>query len=496
MYDLNSNPQPRRSGWLPKVVIVGALVVALIVGTIFGSTVFRNATALANSPAATAPTPLKLVDSSMLEDQTALASLYDQIAPSVVNISVEAVRDTAQMPQIPGFQLPQDTPNQPQRGEGSGWIYDNDGHIVTNNHVVEGATKVVVNFSNGYWADAEVVATDPQADLAVVKVTPPAGVDWKPLNLAQDDGIKVGHMVLAFGNPFGLENTMTTGIISALGRSFPTGSFGESRYSLPGVIQTDAAINPGNSGGPLVNISGELVGVNFAIESGTGSNSGVGFAIPVSIVKRVVPELIKGSQYKYAYLGLQGSTITPELATALGLETNKLGAYVTSVIPGSPAEQGGVKGGSETVTTPDGAELQKGGDIITAIEDQPVHSMEDLLAYMVTKATPGQTVAVTVLRDGAEQKLNVTLGERPTQAPTAGASEQQGIPGKINARAAITIAEGAAKDKGLTGDITEKVATPDQADGKDVWVVELSTANQTATVTVDAVTGDVVSVDV
>ena len=154
MYDLNSNPQPRRSGWLPKVVIAGALVVALIVGTIFGSTVFRNATALANSPAATAPTPLKLVDSSMLEDQAALASLYEQIAPSVVNISVEAVRDTAQMPQIPGFQLPQDTPNQPQRGEGSGWIYDNDGHIVTNNHVVEGATKVVVNFSNGYWADA------------------------------------------------------------------------------------------------------------------------------------------------------------------------------------------------------------------------------------------------------------------------------------------------------------------------------------------------------
>jgi len=227
---------------------------------------------------------------------------------------------------------------------------------------------------------------------------------------------------------------------------------------------------------------------------GFGGGEPVGFAIPVAIVKRVVPELIKGSQYKYAYLGLQGSTITPELATALGLETNKLGAYVTSVIPGSPAEKGGVKGGSETVTTPDGAELQKGGDIITAIEDQPVHSMEDLLTYMVTKATPGQTVSLTVLRDGAEQKLNVTLGERPAQAPTASAQPDKS--GKINARAAISIAEGAAKDKGLTGDITEKVATPDQADGKDVWVVELSTANQTATVTVDAVTGDVVSVDV
>jgi len=454
---------------------------------------WHNATALANSPAAAA-TQLTVPDSSMVQDQAALSALYDQISPSVVNISVEAVRDSAQLPEIPGFQLPQDTPNQPQRGEGSGWIYDSDGHIVTNNHVVEGATKVVVNFSNGYWADAEVVATDPQADLAVVKVTPPAGVDWKPLNLAEDGGVKVGHTVLAFGNPFGLENSMTTGIVSALGRSFPTGAFGESRYSLPDVIQTDAAINPGNSGGPLLNLSGEVVGVNFAIESPAGSNSGVGFAIPVSIVKRVVPELVKGSQYSYAYLGLQGNTITPELASALALENNKLGVYVSSVVPGGPAEKGGVKGGSETITTTEGAELQKGGDIVTAINDQPVHRFEDLVSYLVTKAAPGQTVTLTVLRGGAEQKLSVELGQRPAQ-PVASA-EEQGKPGQINARAAISIAEDAAKEKGLTGEITEKVATPDQADGKDVWVVELSTANQKATVTVDADSGDVISVDV
>ena len=493
MYDQNTDPQPRRRGWLPKTVIALAAVGGLAVGAMYGPLVWQNATVLANSPAASVSAPLNLLDSSMDEDQAALSALYDQIAPSVVNISVEAVRDTAQLPDIPGFQLPEGTPNQPQRGEGSGWIYDNDGHIVTNNHVVDGATKVVVNFSNGFWADAEVVSTDPQADLAVVKVTPPAGVDWKPLSLADDNAVKVGHMVLALGNPFGLENTMTTGIVSALGRSFPVGAFGESRYSLPDVIQTDAAINPGNSGGPLLNLNGELVGVNFAIESAAGSNSGVGFAIPVSIVKRVVPELIKGSQYNYAYLGLQGNTITPELASALGLEDNKLGVYVSSVVPGGPAEKGGVKGGSETITTADGAELQKGGDIVTTIDDQPVHRFEDLVSFLVTKAAPGQTITLTVLRDGAEQKVSVELGQRPAQ-PVA--TEQQGKPGQINARAAISIAEDAAKEAGLTGDITEKVATPDQTDGKDVWVVELSTATQKATVTVDADSGDVINVDV
>jgi 2-alkenal reductase len=419
--------------------------------------------------------------------------MYEQFSPSVVNISVEAVRDSAQLPDIPGFQLPEGIPNQPQRGEGSGWIYDNDGHIVTNNHVVDGATKVIVNFYNGFWAEAEVVATDPQADLAVVKVTPPEGVEWRPITLAEDNSVKVGHAVLAIGNPFGLENTMTTGIVSALGRSFPVGEFGQNRYSLPDVIQTDAAINPGNSGGPLLNLNGELVGVNFAIESAAGTNSGVGFAIPASIVKRVVPELIKDGKFDYAYLGLQGNTISPELADALGLDTNKLGVYVSSVVPGGPAEKGGVKGGNETVTVEGGAELQKGGDIVTAINDQPVRRFEDLVSYLVTRAAPGQTVTLTVVRDGAEQELGVELGERPAQPVV---SQEEGNPGQINARAAIAVAEDAAKEAGLTGEITEKVATPDQADGKDVWVVELSTADQTATVTVDADSGEVINVDV
>jgi S1-C subfamily serine protease len=286
---------------------------------------------------------------------------------------------------------------------------------------------------------------------------------------------------------------MTTGIVSALGRSFPVGEFGQSRYSLPDVIQTDAAINPGNSGGPLINLNGELVGVNFAIESATRSNSGVGFAIPVSIVKRVVPELIADGKYDYAYLGLQGNTITPELAAALDLEDNKLGVYVSSVVPGGPAEQGGVLGGSETITTELGGELQKGGDIVTAIDDQAVRRFEDLVSYLVTRAAPGQTVTLTVLRDGAEQQLTVELGARPSQPVV---TEAEGQPGQINARAAIAIAEDAAKEAGLTGEVTEKMATPDNQDGVDVWVVELTTADQSATVTVNADSGEVVSVDV
>jgi 2-alkenal reductase len=493
MYDQNPNTQPRRSGWLPKTLVALAAAGGLVAGAVYGPLVWQNASVSASAPAANVSAPFAQIESSLGQDQAALAAMYEQFSPSVVNISVEAVRDSAQLPDIPGFQLPEGIPNQPQRGEGSGWIYDNDGHIVTNNHVVDGATKVIVNFYNGFWAEAEVVATDPQADLAVVKVTPPEGVEWRPITLAEDNSVKVGHAVLAIGNPFGLENTMTTGIVSALGRSFPVGEFGQNRYSLPDVIQTDAAINPGNSGGPLLNLNGELVGVNFAIESAAGTNSGVGFAIPASIVKRVVPELIKDGKFDYAYLGLQGNTISPELADALGLDTNKLGVYVSSVVPGGPAEKGGVKGGNETVTVEGGAELQKGGDIVTAINDQPVRRFEDLVSYLVTRAAPGQTVTLTVVRDGAEQELGVELGERPAQPVV---SQEEGNPGQINARAAIAIAEDAAKEAGLTGEITEKVATPDQADGKDVWVVELSTADQTATVTVDADSGEVINVDV
>ncbi len=502
MYDQNQNEMPsdaapRRSrGIGSKIAMVAGGAALLVAGAMYAPVLMQNMPVTAG-PATLSPAQApvaQLVDSSLDEDQAALAALYEAVSPSVVNIQVVGQAQEISMPDIPGFELPEGMPNMPQRGEGSGFIYDNEGHIITNNHVVEDANEVLVNFSNGMWAPAEVVATDPQSDLAVIKVTPPEGLDWRPLPLAEDGALKVGHMVIAMGNPFGLENTMTTGIVSALGRSFPVGAFGTSRYSLPDVIQTDAAINPGNSGGPLLDLNGNVVGVNFAIESTAGSNSGVGFTIPASIVKRVVPELIKDGKFEYAYLGLQGNTITPQLADALELEDNKLGVYVSGVVPGGPAEAGGIQGGDTTVTNDAGLEFQKGGDIVVAIDDQPVRRFEDLVSYLVTRAAPGQTVVLTVTRDGAEQTFDVTLAERPSQ-PVAASREEPN--GEINARAAIVIAEAAVEERGdLKGEVTEKMAVPEERDGKAVWVVELATADQTATVIVDAENGDVIDITV
>lgn len=470
------------------LAIVGAVLI--ILGALAAPFLWQTAPVLANNAQQIVAAPALQNDSSLLDDQEALAALYDAVAPSVVNIQVESSARLSTVPQIPGFPLPEgDLPL--QRGQGSGFIYDNEGHIVTNNHVVEGAQKIVVNFNNGMWARAEIVATDPQADLAVIKVTPPEGMEWRPLALAEDNGLKVGHMVIAIGNPFGLQGTMTTGIVSALGRGFPVGSFGAGRYTLPDVIQTDAAINPGNSGGPLLNLKGEVVGVNFAIESQTRQNSGVGFVIPVSIVKRVVPALIEEGAFKYAYLGLEGTTISADLAEALDLPDNTLGVYVSGVVPNGPSARAGLRGGNRTVTGPGGMEVRVGGDIVKAIDDMPVVRFEDLVSYLVTKAAPGQTVTLTVERNGEEIKLDVTLGERPTQVASSAPTQN----GRLNARAAIAVAEQEVGSQ-LDGEIVEKVATPDERDGRDVWVVELSTETQTATVVVDAETGEVLDVTI
>ena len=487
-YTIDPQPRrPRRGAGL--VALVAALAFTLVLGAFYAPVLFQNAPVLAAPQAQ----PALQNDSSLVEDQEALAALYEAVAPAIVNIQVESNASPLQMPDIPGFELPNDIPSVPQTGQGSGFIYDDQGHIVTNNHVVEGATKVLVTFNDGRWAEAEVVAADPQADLAVIKVTPPEGMVWQPLVLADDSSVKVGHTVIAIGNPFGLAGTMTTGIVSALGRGFPVGSMG-ANYTLPDVIQTDAAINPGNSGGPLLDLAGNVVGVNFAIESPSRSNSGVGFAIPVSIVRRVAPELIADGKFEYAYLGLQGSTITPQLAEALELEDNTLGVYVSAVVPGGPAEEGGILGGSRRVTNDAGLEFRQGGDIVVAIDEQPVRRFEDLVSYLVTQAAPGQEVTLTVIRDGAEAQFTVTLAERPSQPVAAtGEEERDGI----NARAAIAIAEAAVKESGdLTGEITEKMALPDERDGTAVWVVELATADATATVVVDAETGDVVEITV
>ena len=467
------------------VGLIALLALTLVLGAFYLPVLLDTPTASA-SPLRQETPAVPIMVASLVEDQDALANLYDAIAPSVVSIQTSG--DIASLELPPGFpqdQLPED--GLIPQGQGSGWIFDNDGHIVTNNHVVENAKAVTVVFYDGSWADAEVVATDPQADLAVLKVEPPAGFPWRALNLADGDSLRVGHSVVAIGNPFGYASTMTTGIVSALGRSFATGSFGENRYTLPEVIQTDAAINPGNSGGPLVNLDGEVVGVNFAIESVVRANSGVGFAIPGSIVNLVVPALIEDGSFVYPYLGLSGTSVTPALAKELEIENTQLGAYVATVVPGGPAEEAGIVGAD-----PDTSE---GGDLVVSFNGEPVRSFDELVGHLVTTTRPGDTATLGIIRDGEAMDIALTVGERPNSVATRVQPQEAPQSGPVNARAAIRIAEQETEGM-LDGAISEKTATPDERNGVDVWVVELATETQTATVVIERASGEVLEVSV
>lgn len=474
---------PRRSGGKRAYMIV-LLVLTLVLGAWYAPLLWSTVTVNAK-PAALGNTRFYAaqslqIDSSLLDDQEALANLYEQITPSVVSIQVTSRASTIN---IPGFNLPQDEAPL-QQGQGSGFIYDNEGHIITNNHVVDGAEEVTVVFYNGFWADAEVVATDPQADLAVLKVTPPDNFEWRALPLAAPDSLRVGHTVIAMGNPFGLDGTMTTGIVSAIGRGMPVGELGNSTYTLPEIIQTDAAINPGNSGGPLINLAGEVVGVNFAIESAVRANSGVGFTIPAAIVQRVVPALISDGKFDYPYLGLSGRTIDANVAQALDFPNTLTGVYVAEVVEGGPSAAAGLQGSRQSIRD-NGAGLSTGGDIVTAIDGVPVRRFEELVGYLVTQTAPGQTVKLTVLRDNEEITLDVVLGSRPGATPL-----QREASGPVNPRQAMGIAIEATQDL-LKGDIQDRVVTQEEREGREVWVVELSTSDQTATVIIDRQTGEV-----
>jgi 2-alkenal reductase len=302
--------------------------------------------------------------------------------------------------------------------EGSGFVWDAAGHIVTNNHVVEGADALQVTFTDGVVLPAEVVGRDPDSDLAVIKVDP-ALAPLTPVEQGDIDAVQVGQRAIAIGNPFGLAGSMTTGIVSAIGRSVLSGT----GYNIPLAIQTDAAINPGNSGGPLLNEHGQVIGVNFQIRSEARSNSGVGFAIPINIVQRVAPALIANGAYKHAWLGLSGQTFSPAWAEELGVPAATRGAYVITVKEGGPAQQGGLRGGEGETDIVVGADTQGvqylpgGGDLVVAIDDRPVKTFDDLLIYLESEKSPGDTVALKVLRAGEEITVTVTLGERPQQTP-------------------------------------------------------------------------------
>ncbi|MBN2470584.1 MAG: trypsin-like peptidase domain-containing protein [Anaerolineae bacterium] len=361
-----------------------------------------------------------------LEDQ--LITLYENANTSVVSIQVreKAAQTTTfefpEMPQIPGFpqfQWP-DTPEQDQQpyvyGQGSGFIYDADGHIVTNYHVAGEADQIKVIFNDGITVDAELIGSDPDSDLAVIKVDPEA-VELRPLALADSETLQVGQMVVAIGNPFGLSGTMTSGIVSALDRNISSQATTTSggRFNITDIIQTDAAINPGNSGGPLLNLNGEVVGVNTAIESATRQNAGIGFAVPSNTVSRVVPVLIAEGRFQHAWLGISGSTINDTIRRAMELPADQTGVLIASVDGTGPAARAGLRGSSIDVTVDD-ISLQVGGDIIVSVDGRPVNVFDDLLSYITNEAEVGQTITLGILRDGRVHDVDVTLAARPTSA--------------------------------------------------------------------------------
>jgi 2-alkenal reductase len=329
--------------------------------------------------------------------QDALVALYETVSPGIVAIRVVG-------PQ--GASL------------GSGFVYDTDGHIVSNYHVVEGASQVEVDFMSGFKTYGTVVGTDLDSDLAVVKVTAPAA-ELHPVPLGDSDMLRVGQTVIAIGNPFGLNGTMTVGIVSALGRTLDSEHVtpgGTQPFTAGDIIQTDAAINPGNSGGPLFNLNGEVIGVNRAIrstnftDSGQAINSGIGFAVSSNIIKRVTPILIRDGKYDYPYLGISSlDELSLDEIKALGLDTFT-GAYVTSVVKGGPADQAGIQPGDKPTSIQG---LDAGGDLIVAIDGREVRRFDELLAYLITNKSPGDVVVLTVLRGGQKMDISVTLDKRP-----------------------------------------------------------------------------------
>jgi 2-alkenal reductase len=378
------------------------IVVSVLVLAILACQVPGTAPVVPDAPDIPAPTPMEAnqvpstsVTIDTAEKQEVLVNLYEQVMPGIVSLQVVGNGGG---------------------GLGSGFVYDNQGHILTNYHVVEGATQVEVDFTSGYKIYGTVIGTDLDSDLAVVKVNAPAS-ELHPIPLGNSDSLKVGQTVVAIGNPFGLSGTMTTGVISALGRTLesqreaPTGGL----FTAGDIIQTDAAINPGNSGGPLFNLNGEVIGVNRAIRTtnftGTGEpiNSGIGFAIAINIVKRVTPVLIAEGQYDYPYLGIT-SIDELNLAQIEALDLQSFtGAYVTGVTPDSPADQAGIRAGEQNSSTG----LNAGGDLIIAIDGQNIQRFDDLLRYLINNKSPGETVVLTVLRGETQEDVTVTLGRRP-----------------------------------------------------------------------------------
>lgn len=365
-----------------RVVLLLAGVTLVMLGFFAGTTVYSSL-AQALTPytlnVAEQTLPLNSVEQTM-------ANVYSSVSNSVVAISVTT-----------GF----------EQGEGTGFVIDQQGHIVTNYHVVDSAQEIVVNFLDGTIVRADVVGLDPDSDIAVIRVNNVPVERLRPVQFGDSDALLIGQQVLAIGSPFSQRWTMTAGIISALERTITGLSQG---FQIGGVIQTDAPINPGNSGGPLLNLSGQVVGVNAQIRSESGANAGIGFAIPGNLVARIAQELISNGRVSYSYIGIRGDAVTLDVMEAKSLPNNQRGVVVSQVLQGSPASNAGLRGAQ--VTDNGGADFRP-ADVITAINGEPLNGMDSLISYLARNTRPGNIVTLTVLRDGQEIKLDLTLTARP-----------------------------------------------------------------------------------
>jgi S1-C subfamily serine protease len=326
-----------------------------------------------------------------------LTAIFKQVENSVVQVTSKVSNPNIQI-------IINGNPLESQSTRlGSGFVFDNQGHIITNYHVVGNAKTVDVTFVDGNSYNAKVIGTDPFSDIAVIQITDDFFAEnVVPLVIANSSSLEVGQQIVAIGNPFGLSDTMTTGIVSQMGRLLPNPGM---NFSTPNTIQTDAAINPGNSGGPLLNMQGQVVGINTAISSATGEFSGIGFAVPSNVIIREAQGLIKNGCYGHPWLGIAGGVITPDIAQSAGLSRNYKGVVVASVQGGSPAEKAGLKGVTQNT--------QQIGDIITGIDGHPLRSMDDLINYVDLHKSVGDNVMLTVNRHDQIMNLNLVLQARP-----------------------------------------------------------------------------------
>jgi S1-C subfamily serine protease len=373
----------------------------IIVGSILGATVILLVFAFVMIPPPSISPPAIIVSDghgpSTVGEETplslgkdlSLVQIFERSETGVVRVNIHRSEDVA-------------TTN----GVGSGFVFDKNGHIITNAHVVENSDKVVVTFLDGRSYNAEVIGIDPDTDIAVIRVDVDSSL-LKPLLIGDSSNLKVGMQVVAIGNPFGLSGSMTSGIVSALGRLLPQ----QSGFSIPDVIQTDAAINPGNSGGPLLNSRGEVVGINTAIQSTTGEFTGVGFSIPSNTVAKIVPKLISDGTYHHPWVGIAGRDINPDLAKVLHL-TDARGFLIVNVVEGSPADKAGLKGSLEKKEI-DGVEYLIGGDVVLSVDGNVVRKIDDILIHLQRYKSVGDEMLLEILRDGRVTNIVVKLDERP-----------------------------------------------------------------------------------